>query len=292
MLSRMFSHLGVAFMHLLSRMPLGLVRSMGWLLGWVLYALVVPRRRVVEKNLLLCFPEHSSTQTRRLVRQTFIFFAQAWLDRSWLWHGSESCVRKRLSLTGAVDALQGTQPTVIFAPHFVGMDAGATALNLLLGRPMCSIYTDQANKVLDAWIYQGRKRFGQFTLLGRAAGVRPVVTALREGQPLYLLPDMNFGPEESIFVPFFGVQAATVPSLPRFARLGQAQVVPVISRMTPTGYQIEVMSPWTDYPTGDALADTALMNRRLEDYIRTMPAQYYWVHKRFKTRPAGEAAVY
>ena len=103
---------------------------------------------------------------------------------------------------------------------------------------------------------------------------------------------MNFGPEESIFVPFFGVQAATVPSLPRFARLAGAQVVPVVTRMTQTGYSVEVMPAWADYPTGDPAADTATMNLRLQDFIATMPAQYYWVHKRFKSRPAGEKPVY
>jgi KDO2-lipid IV(A) lauroyltransferase len=226
------------------------------------------------------------------LHQTFIYFAQAWLDRSWLWHGSPATLKKRLALTGAVAALQGERPTVIFAPHFVGLDAGWTALTVNLPRRLSTIYTDQANKVLDAWIYDGRKRFGQPQLYGRAAGVRQLVAGLKHGQPLYLLPDMNFGPEESIFVPFFGVQAATVPSLPRFARLAGAQVVPVVTRMTPQGYSVEVMPPWADYPTGDAAADTATMNLRLQGFIATMPAQYYWVHKRFKTRPAGEPPVY
>ncbi len=286
------SHLGVAFMRLLSPLPLPVVRGLGWGLGWLLYVLAVPRRRVVEKNFLLCFPEQTKATRRWHTQQTFIYFAQAWLDRSWLWHGSLATLQKRLQLTGAVDALSGTQPTVIFAPHFMGMDAGGTALNGLVGRPMCSIYTDQANKVIDAWIYNGRRRFGQLTLLGRADGVRKVVQKLREGQLLYLLPDMNFGPEESIFVPFFGVQAATVPSLSRFARLGGAQVISVISRMTESGYTVEVSAPWPNYPTHDAVADTATMNLRLQEAIVTMPAQYYWVHKRFKTRPEGEPSVY
>ena len=291
-MSRLVSRLGVAFMHLLSRLPLPLVRGLGWLLGWVLYGLVVPRRRVVQKNLLLCFPEHSSKARRGLCRQTFIFFAQAWLDRSWLWHASPATLQKRLQLTGDLAGLQGEPPTVIFAPHFVGLDAGWTALTLNLPRRFSTIYTDQADKVLDAWIYEGRQRFGQPQLYGRAAGVRQLVAGLKQGQPLYLLPDMNFGPEESIFVPFFGVQAATVPSLSRFARLATAQVVPVVTRMTPTGYTVEVMPAWPDYPTADAAADTATMNLRLQDYIATMPAQYYWVHKRFKMRPVGEASVY
>ena len=93
-------------------------------------------------------------------------------------------------------------------------------------------------------------------------------------------------------MPFYGVQAATVPSLPRFARLGKAKVVPVIPRMTPWGYDVEVHPVWENYPSNDVEADTALMNERLQGYIDTMPSQYYWVHKRFKTRPPGEPSVY
>jgi KDO2-lipid IV(A) lauroyltransferase len=103
---------------------------------------------------------------------------------------------------------------------------------------------------------------------------------------------MNFGPEESIFVPFFGEPAATVPSLSRFAKLGRARVLPVVTRMTSSGYEVEVLKAWGDFPTVDAQADTALMNQRLETYIQEMPAQYFWVHKRFKTRPEGAKLIY
>ena len=139
---------------------------------------------------------------------------------------------------------------------------------------------------------RGRQRFEPARPFGRADGVKAIVSALRDGSPLYLLPDMNFGPEESIFVPFYGVPAATVPSLPRFARLGDARVVPVVTRMTPHGYDVTVMPAWQDYPTRDVTADTALMNRHLQDYIDTMPEQYYWVHKRFKSRPPGMPGIY
>jgi KDO2-lipid IV(A) lauroyltransferase len=103
---------------------------------------------------------------------------------------------------------------------------------------------------------------------------------------------MDYGARDSVFVPFFGVPAATIASLSRFARLADAQVVPVVSRLTSAGYEVTVMPAWADFPTRDALADTALMNRRLEAFIATMPEQYYWVHKRFKTRPPGEPGFY
>lgn len=290
--SRAFTRGGILFMQVLSALPLPVVRALGVALGLLLYLLAAPRRRVVATNLRLCFPQRTEPERRRLARQTFVFFAQAWLDRSWLWHGHPDKLRQRLKLKGALAELDGKQPVVLFAPHFVGLDAGWAALTQQLPRAFTTIYTDQANKLLDRWILRGRRRFGNARLFGRAEGVQPIISALRTGQPLYLLPDMNFGPEESVFVPFYGVDAATVPSLSRFAKLGRARVVPVVTRLTATGYEVEVMPAWTDVPSADFVADTALMNARLQDYIDTMPAQYYWVHKRFKSRPDGEPSVY
>ena len=279
-------------MPVLAHLPLAWVRAMGWLLGWVLYRVVGSRRRVVQTNLRLCFPALDAAQVQALSRQVFVRFAQAWLDRGWLWHGAPDLVRSRLKLTGAVEELQGSDPVVLFAPHFVGLDAGWTALTQQLPRHFSTIYTDQANPYSDAWILQGRQRFGSGRLFGRVDGVKTIVATLRQGDPLYLLPDMNFGPHESLFVPFYGVSAATVPSLSRFARLGRAKVVPVVTRMTAKGYEVQVLPAWSGFPTDDLRADTALMNTRLQSYIDAMPDQYYWVHKRFKDRPPGEADVY
>jgi KDO2-lipid IV(A) lauroyltransferase len=162
----------------------------------------------------------------------------------------------------------------------------------MVQRRFSTIYTDQANKISDAWILRGRRRFGDGQLFGRIEGVKPILQGLKAGNPLYLLPDMNFGPDESVFVPFYGVPAATVPSLSRFAKLTRAKVVPVISKMTAEGYVIDVLPAWTDFPTADQSADTALMNARLQTYINAMPTQYYWVHKRFKDQPPGIVAPY
>ena len=283
---------GIAAMQLMAFLPLPVIRAMGLGLGWLLYALVVPRRRVVHTNLALCFPERSADQRRQLARQTFVYFAQAWLDRSWLWHAPKAWVARRVHLTGAVDELSGTDPTVIFTPHFVGIDAAWGGVAQRVQRLSTTIYTNQSNKLVDAWILRGRQRFGNMRLFGRIDGVKPIIAALRQGQPLYLLPDMDFGPDDSVFVPFYGVQTATVPSLSRFARLGRAKVVAVLARMTPEGYEVEFTPAWKDFPTDDLVADTARMNAYLQTYINTMPAQYYWVHKRFKTRPEGQNSLY
>lgn len=276
---------------LLGRLPLPALRGVGTMLGLVLYCVVGSRRRVVSVNYAICYPQWSSAHRRRQVIRTFIVFAQAWLDRGWLWHASPEILRTRLQLSGALDELAGDAPTVLFAPHFVGLDAGWTALTQQVDRRFTTIYTDQANKVADAWILAGRKRLGG-RLFGRIEGVKPIVAGLKAGEPLYLLPDMNFGPEESVFVPFFGHPAATVPSLSRFARLSRAKVVPILCRLTPSGYDIQVLPAWADFPTADLTADTARMNRTLETYINAMSEQYYWVHKRFKDQPAGVPSPY
>ena len=286
------STLGVALMKSLAHVPLRLLRALGWVLGAALFVAVRSRRRVVMANLQVCFPDLSASQRRDLAWQTFIHFAQAWLDRSWLWHAPADVVRQRLLLTGAVDELTQPTPVMIFAPHFMGLDAAWTALTQQVPRRINTIYFPQVNPVVDRWIMAGRQRFGQGQLVQRGEGAQTLVARLRAGEPLYLLPDLNYEPAESLFVPFFGHVAATVPSLSRFAKLGRAKVVPVLSKLTPKGYTIEVLPAWADFPTQDIEADTALMNQRLETYIRTMPSQYYWVHRRFKDLPAGVPAVY
>jgi len=290
------SSLGIAFMRALAHLPLPVVRGFGAVLGRVLYVVARPRRRVVDINRALCFPEKSDAERRRIARETFVFVAQSWLDRSWLWHAPERVVAKRLRVVGAAAEIEeiahGSAPMILFAPHFYGLDAAATALTMHTARPSTTIYTTQRDPLVDAWIRQGRERFGNVVTLNRVDGIKPIVAGLRKNGLLYLLPDMDFGRDQTVFVPFYGIQAATVPSLSRFARLGRAKVVPVVSRLTPGGYEIEVLPAWQNFPSDDAVADTALMNARLQGYIDAMPSQYYWVHRRFKTRPEGEAGVY
>ena len=289
---RLFNALGLGAMRVMARLPLPLVRALGWAFGQVLHLVAGRRRHIARTNWALCFPHDSEAQRNRAVREHFVRFAQAWLDRGWLWEGRPDMVRRRLRLVGDVDQLRDESPRVIFAPHFVGMDAGWTALTAHLPRRFCGIYAQQLNPDVDRWMAQGRQRFGEPHIVARHQGVKPMVSALRAGEPLYLLPDMDHGIDDAVFAPFFGVQAATLTSLPRFARLGRATVVPVTSRMTRDGYEVRVWPAWEAYPSDALEVDVARMNSELERMIRSMPEQYYWVHKRFKTRPPGEAPFY
>lgn len=280
------------FMRLLARLPLPVLRALGAGLGRLLYALARRRRHIALVNLRLCYPDWSDARLHDVARRSFVLFSQAFFDRAWLWHAPPAVVRQRLRITGATGDLTREGAVVMFAPHFYGMDAGGSAVMDQIERPACTIYSTQSNPAVDAWMRAGRLRFGQATLLSRQDGVKPIVRALREGKMLYLLPDMDLGPQESIFVPFFGIPTATVPSLPRFAKLGGARVVPVVTRLVPDGYEVRVHPAWQSYPSDDVRADTARMNAELQTWIDAMPEQYYWVHKRFKTRPPGEPPVY
>jgi KDO2-lipid IV(A) lauroyltransferase len=230
-----------------------------------------------------------------LARAHFVQFAQSLLDRAWLWHAPLRLVEQRLKWVGsdvAIAQLAQEGPKIVFAPHFVGLDAGGLALTLKASKPVAFIFVPQHNKVMDAWVNQGRQRTGNVKPYFRHEGVKHIMSGLRQGEMLHLSPDMDFGPEESVFVSFMGVPAATVPSLSRFARLGRAPVMSMVTRMTPQGYEMEVSEAWSDFPTADVQADTQRMNDELAKAIERTPDQYYWVHKRFKTRPEGEPAVY
>ncbi len=289
-MSAFFSRFGVVLMRLLAHLPLPALRCLGAALGLALFHLAFARRRVVFANLKLVFPSQSPSARANLARAGFVCFARAWIDRSWLWHGNAKTVGERLNIVGAEHLQSG--PQVVFGPHFYGLDAGWTALTRHQTRAWATIYSHQSNAVVSDWILQGRQRFGSPAIHGRSEGTKPILQAFKKGAALYLLPDMDMGAHDSVFVPFFGVPTCTVTSLARFARVARAPVLMAATRMTPSGYTTEISPVWAGFPTGDPVADAAQMNAQLEQAILGMPEQYWWVHKRFKTRPPGETSVY
>jgi len=301
-MSRLMRGLLVLVMVVLSYLPLSALRVLGDVIGFVLYKAVKKRAHVARVNLRLCFPEWGPKEVESHVLLAFQYFAKAWLDRSWLWHSSARKIKSRFKWLGAKEELalilsgvkraSNEDALMVFAPHFVGLDVAWTAISLEREGPLSTIYTPQSSKVADAWMRSRRARFGQVNLFTREDGVKRIVSGLRKGELLYLLPDMNFGPEESIFVPFFGTPAATVPSLSRFAKLSGAMVIPVTTQMTQEGYEITVHERLKDFPSEDYVQDTAFMNKWLENMIAMNPDQYFWLHKRFKTRPDSDQSFY
>lgn len=290
-MSLLFSRLAVFLLWLLHWLPLPVLRFIGAVLGRLLFALGRERRMVALTNLRLCFPEMSEAERIALARRHFIAFARAFLDRTLGWWAPRERLERLIRLSGA-EHLKDPQgrPVIVLAPHFVGLDAGGTMMTMTT--PLVSVYSNQKNPVFSQVLLNGRLRFNRPILLSRQDGMRKAVKALKDGYPFYYLPDMDFGPQDSIFAPFFGVPAATLPTVSRLARLTGAAVVPCICRQVDEGYEIILQPAWERFPGDSVEADTERMNRFIENEVRRMPEQYFWLHKRFKTRPPGEERFY
>ncbi len=269
----------------------------GACVGWLTQHLARSRARIVRRNLEICFPDESPQTREQWAREHFRALGQSIVDRGVLWYGSPQAIREMVSVSGAetVNALTASgRPVILLAPHFIGLDAAATRLTME-GPSGATMYTPQRNPAVDAIVRAGRQRFNEVFLVSRKEGVRGLIRHFREARPVYYLPDMDFGRNGSVFVPFFGVPAATLVATAQLAHKWNAAVMPVLNFWDPaTGrYHVEVLPPLADFPGQDSLeAATARLNRELEGWIRRCPSQYYWVHRRFKTRPEGAPKLY
>lgn len=290
-INTLFSRATVGVLWLLHWLPLPALRTLGGLLGRLLYRFGRERRNVALTNLRLCFPALSNDEREVLARKHFAAFAQAFLDRTLFWWASRERLAGIIRLSGKEHLHSDDgRPTILLAPHFVGLDAGATMITLVTHG--ITLYARQKNPVFDAVLLAGRQRFNAPILLSRQEGMRKVVKAMRSGHPFYYLPDMDYGARDAIFTPFFGVSAATITGVSRLARLVNARIVPCVTRLVPDGYEVELQPAWNNYPGESIEADTRRMNQSIEQQVLRMPEQYFWLHKRFKTRPPGEEKFY
>jgi Kdo2-lipid IVA lauroyltransferase/acyltransferase len=279
-------------------LPIPVTRAVGAALGMLLYGIARQRRRVARINLRACFPDMSERSRRRLARAHFRAFAQSVLDRGLIWWASRERIEEHVRWVDLhhFEEAHARGPVIILAPHFVGLDAGGIRFSMLL--QAISMYSRQKNRVLDETILHARSRFNKPILLSRQDGMRPAVRALRQGLSFYYLPDMDFGARDAAFVSFFGVLAATITAPARLARITKASVVPCVTRMTEDGYEARFYPAWNDFPDADDDSPATLaraarrMNAFIEERVAEMPAQYLWTHKRFKTRPPGDAPMY
>ena len=263
-------------------------------LGDLLWLLVRKRRRVTLANLGACFPQMPADERKMLARACFHNIARSILDHGVLWTGSIAQVEEFVRFERDTEFVELTRrgPVIILAPHFVGLDAAPVRMSLQMRG--FTIYARQSNPVWDEAALAGRNRFSEQLMIPRneEGALRRSVRALKSGLPMYYLPDMDNGVHNSIFVPFFGVAAATLPMLSRLAGLTGAKVVTVVAEMTDDGYVIHWSDPWEDFPTKSVEADTERMNREIESWVRRFPSQYLWTHRRFKTRQPGAPSIY
>jgi KDO2-lipid IV(A) lauroyltransferase len=283
----------LALVWLLRFLPLVALAPLGRVAGLLAYALVGERRRVTLTNLGLCFPQWSESERRRIARRHFQALGRATLEHGILWWSSKERVQRLVRVEGEEHWLAvRDRPVIWLAPHFIGLDMGG--VRLATEHRAVSVYSRQKDPLFDSVLYEGRTRFVMPELYSRHQGVRSIVKSIRRGLPFYYLPDMDFGSRDSVFVPFFGVSAATITGLSRIARMAGAVVVPVVTRQLAgaRGYVLRFYPAWQDFPTDDLERDARRMNAFIEERVLEMPEQYFWLHKRFKTRPEGEARFY
>lgn len=285
----------LALMWLLHWLPLPVLGRIGKGVGSVLFLVMGSRRRIALRNLELCMPELDEAARRRITLEHFQGYARSVLERAILWWAPQARLRRLIRVEPAVPtALAAEKPTIFLCPHFVCLEVAGVAITM--EGPACSIYSRQRNEVFDEALRKGRLRFtpDERNLMARDAGIKPIIRAMRGGRPFLMLPDMDFGARESIFVPFFGVPAATLTAPARLAMATDGQVIPVITRFLPDyqGWRVIFYPPWDDYPGEDIEAATMRMNAFIEERVREAPAEYFWSHKRFKTRPEGVPSVY
>ena len=285
--------LSVGLLWLLHWLPLPVQAALGNTLGWLLSLKPGRRRRIAATNLALCFPGTPKSVRRRWLRQTYQASLRAVIEHGVLWWGSEARLRRLIQVDNPEAALgDGKRPVIWLAPHFVGLDMGG--VRLTMDHPVATMYAHAKDPVTDKFMRHGRTRFSNVVLIERHEGIKATLKAIKSGLPFYYLPDQDHGRRNAVFVPFFGISAATVSALPRLAKLTDAQVIPVVTRQLPwgRGYAVRFYPPWDNFPSDDLEADVARMNTFIEDRIREIPPQYLWLHRRFKTRPKDEASLY
>lgn len=275
-------------------LPYAWVARMGNALGALLYRLPTQRKYIVHRNIDLCFPDWSEARRQKIAKQHFKHAIRSYVERSVQWFGSAKKLEKLTQVESAIDLTDPNAPPTIFLGfHFVGIEAGALFLNYSLKRRCGSLYQPMSNLKIDQVAKEARSRFNA-EMVHRSASARTILRMLRTSMPVMLSADMDYGVHNSVFVPFFGVSACTLTSVAQLAALSKARVVPVVGEVLPNyrGYKLKIFEPWANYPSGDLVADTRRMNAFLEEQIKLMPEQYYWIHRRFKSRPEGEPSLY
>jgi KDO2-lipid IV(A) lauroyltransferase len=283
----------LGLMWLLHWLPLPILGRFGKLVGSLLFLLLRKRRRIALINLRLAMPELSEADRVGLARQHFQAYSRSVWERAILWWAPEARLRRLIQVEPKVPLAQiQAGPTILLCPHFVCLDVAGVAV--MLESTLCSIYVQQKNKAFDEVLRQGRSRFRPVQLFSRKEGVKPIIRAMREKLPYFMLPDMDFGAKDAEFVPFFGVPAATLTAPGRIASATGAAVIPVVATFLSgyRGWKVTFYPAWENFPGDDMVASARRMNAFIEDRVREAPAEYFWTHKRYKTRPEGEPSPY
>lgn len=286
------SWLAIVILRLIAALPFKAKIIAGRLFGNLAFYLVKGRRHIVETNVRLCFSERSEAEQKQLVRDIFVANGIGFFEIAWAWWVKPHEVVNKFSIEGLehLEAAKAEAGVVVVGAHFVHLDLVGFLINQVT--EMDVIYRKNNNPVFEHVITGGRKRV--FKNILERSDMRAIVRKLREGRAIWYSPDQDFGANQAVFAPFFGVSAATLTTTSRLAKMGKAKTVVLLHFRDPVSHRYKIIfEPVAEeFPSGDDVHDATLINAQLERGIRRQPDQYMWVHRRFKTRPPGEPSLY
>ena len=287
--------LGLGVLWLVVQLPYKVQLCIGRMLGAVMYRIAGDRRRIAARNLELCFPDKTAAERERLLKENFASTGIAFFEMAMSWWWSKPRLAKLAHVEG-LEYLEQAQRegkgVILMAFHFTTLEIGAA----LLGQQhtIDGMYREHNNALFDFIQRRGRERHNADSLAVERDDVRGMLKLLRSGRAIWYAPDQDYGAKQSIFVPLFGIPAATVTATSKFAKLGKAKVVPFTQQRLAdgSGYKLVIHAPLSDFPGESDEADCLRINQWVERAIRECPEQYLWAHRRFKTRPPGEPKLY
>jgi KDO2-lipid IV(A) lauroyltransferase len=287
------SRLGLALVRGVARLPLPWLRRLGGLLGWLAGGLLVMRRHVAARNLALCFPELDEAARARLLADNLRDSGRMLVEFALAWFGSDE---KIAAIPCRIDGLEHLQAAreqgrgvLLVGGHFSHLELCARLVSRRLR--IAGMYRVMDDPVFEQAVLAARLHYAD--AMFTKDELRATVRHLKRGGTVWYAPDQDMRGKDSVFVPFFGQPASTITATHHLARLSGALVLPFFHRREADGsYSLRLEAPLADFPSADVVADTAAVNRAIEAMVREAPAQYLWLHKRFKTRPAGAPPVY
>ena len=286
------SWLGAGLFWLVGQLPWNFLLTSGRGLGHLAWHLAKKRRHIVQTNIRLCFPELSAKEQETLARRCMVSTGEAILEMAGSFSNHRINLDKHLTINGLEhvrNAQAAGQGVLLLGMHFNSIDVGSRLLSYSFD--MNAVYRPNNNLVIDRLINRGRLKYMKGIV--NRTNIRQIVRLLRKGDVVWYAPDQDYGTAHAVFVPFFGVPAATITATSRIARMGKAAVIPCAHyRLSGGRYEIEFGPALENFPCGDDKADTARVNDTIEHYVRKHPEQYLWVHKRFKHQPDGQSKRY